>query len=132
MRESLRESEHLIRAALLFAAALVVFLVVRAALVPKDFGRYGHYRGDALGEVRAQATMFAGRTACEACHGALAAHAADPTTGKPALPDAGTICLLCHLQNVAKPEGFPQVDPKEHAGGAPCSTCHKPHHPAFS
>jgi hypothetical protein len=153
MRESLRDSQHLIRAALLFAAALIAFLVVRAALIPEDFGRFGHYRGDALGEARAQASMFAGRAACaechgdvadackggkherigcEACHGALAAHATDPTTTKPVRPDAGTICFVCHLQNVAKSEGFPQVDPKEHAGDESCVTCHKPHHPDFS
>jgi len=153
MWERLRESQHLVRAALLFAAVFILFLVARAALVPKDFGQLGHYRAGALGDARTHPLSFAGRAACgechgdvvearkggkherigcEACHGALASHAADPTAAKPAPPDAGTICLVCHLSNLAKPSGFPQVDPKEHAGGEACSTCHKPHHPDFS
>ena len=33
------------------------------------------------------------------------------------------------LNNVAKPKGFPMVDPAEHAKGDPCNTCHSPHHP---
>ena len=150
MRSALRDSSHLLRAAALFVALLGVFFVVRAMLVPEGFGDFGHYRAGALDDNRAGPMWFAGRSACadchadvveakqgskhqaigcEACHGALAAHASDPSAGKPVRPDARTVCLVCHLQNVAKPPQFPQVDPKEHAQGAPCSDCHEPHHP---
>ena len=56
------------------------------------------------------------RVACEACHGAQSVHASadDPAAAKPKLPDAKTLCLVCHQENVAKPKGFPQVNPKEH------------------
>ena len=150
MNSLFKETAHLFRAAALFAAGILVFLVVRAALVPKDFGELGHYRAGALVDARTRPMSFAGRAACEechgdvaevrkgskhagigceACHGALAAHAQDPTSVKPVLPDPAKLCLVCHADNVAKPAGFPHVDPKEHAGGEACTTCHKPHHP---
>ena len=31
----------------LFAAFIIVFLVVRKLLIPDSFGQFGHYRGDA-------------------------------------------------------------------------------------
>lgn len=153
MRNLLQDGRHLVRAAMLFAAVILAFLVVRSALVPEGFGKLGHYRAGALDDARAKPLLFAGRAACEechtdvvgarngskharvsceACHGAQADHAADPTRGKPARPDASAICLVCHQANVAKPEAFPQVDPKDHSGGEACSTCHKPHHPEIS
>ncbi len=142
--------EHLLRVLGLFAAGLVVFLVLKAFLVPASFGLYGHYRADSLEENRARPVSFAGhavcedchadvvearkkskheRVSCEACHGALARHAAgDESAGKPARPTAA-LCLTCHASNVAKPAGFPQVSPKDHAEPGTCLECHKPHSP---
>lgn len=147
-----RDSRHLLRAAMLFGAGILVFLVARAVLVPKDFGTLGHFREGAIADNRAREVSFAGRAACgdchsdivdarkgskhaqvgcEACHGALAAHASasDPSASKPVKPDPRKICLVCHLSNIAKPKGFPQVDPKDHGEGGACGDCHKPHHP---
>jgi hypothetical protein len=151
--ERFRDKEHLVRMAALFVAALGLFLVVRALLVPKGFGAYGHFRAGALKDNAARPLRFAGRAACadchddivqkrkgskhervgcEACHGALAVHAADPEKLAPQKPDGKTVCLVCHLENVAKPKGFPQVDPQEHGDGGPCTSCHNPHHPEIS
>ncbi len=150
MREFFRDAEHLFRLALLFLALLVIFLVARAALVPQGFGTYGHYRAGALVDARSRPLAFAGRAACldchddidavkktgkhagigcEACHGPLEAHVADPATVIPQKPDAKTLCVVCHLENLAKPRGFPQIDPKDHAGDDNCTKCHKPHAP---
>lgn len=150
MSHLFKDKEHLIRMAALFVVGIGVFVVARAVMVPDGFGDYGHFRAGALGDNRARPLGFAGRAACadchddvvearkgskhagvgcEACHGALADHAADPEQVKPQRPDAKTICLVCHLTNVAKPDAFPQVDPKEHGDGEPCGSCHQPHHP---
>jgi hypothetical protein len=150
MRHLLKDREHLVRLAGLFVAAVVLFLVVRAAAVPKGFGVLGHYRSGALGEVAARPASFAGRQACadchgdiadklhggkhagvgcEACHGPLAGHAADPGSVPGVKPEPRKLCPVCHMQNVAKPKAFPQVDVKEHAEGASCIDCHDPHHP---
>jgi Cytochrome c7 and related cytochrome c len=146
-----KHAAHLVRMAALFVAGVVVFLGLRALLVPKDFGLYGHYRAGALDDVRARDITFAGhetceachsdvaeartggkhaRIGCEACHGAQARHAGaeDPAAAKPQRPNA-QLCLTCHAQNVAKPRGFPQIEPKEHAEPGTCLTCHKAHRP---
>ena len=153
MRNFLKDREHLARMAALFLAGVVIFLIARALLVPKDFYEYGHFRTGALADNAARPMAFAGREACEschpdvvdvrkgsrhatlgceACHGALAKHADDPGRVKPVRPDARKVCLVCHRQDVAKPKGFKQVSPQEHMGGEPCSSCHKPHHPEMA
>jgi hypothetical protein len=129
-----------------------VFLVVRHFVVPKSFGQYGHYRGASMGEIAARPVQFAGHEACEACHtdvvekkkngkhaqvnceachGALAKHADDPSTVKPTLPDTAVLCARCHTASAAKPKGFPQVVPAEHSNGLPCESCHQPHSPGM-
>jgi hypothetical protein len=146
-----KDTEHLVRFALLFVVAFVVFLVLRHMVVPKSFGQYGHYRGAAIAEIAARPTHFAGHETCEtchtdvlqtkssgkhanvnceACHGPLANHAADPSVLPPKV-DVATLCIRCHTASAAKPKGFPQVDPEQHSAGVPCDTCHKPHSPAM-
>ncbi len=146
----LKDAEHLVRLAAAFAVVLVVFLLVRAHFVPKSFGEYGHYRGDALAELSSKPIFYAGHQACEechgdvlevkkagkhagvnceACHGPLAAHAADPASVVPQLPDTAVLCARCHEENIAKPKAFPQVVSKEHSGGVLCKNCHVPHSP---
>jgi hypothetical protein len=145
-----RDSGHLIRPALVLLAGLGLFLVVRAAVIPKGFGRYGHFRPAALDDIRQRPISFAGqdtcllchedqgkaraagkhaRVACEACHGALAQHADDPAAHTPKLPDVADLCRRCHEKDAAKPKGFPQVATAEHSGGVLCNTCHQPHNP---
>ena len=149
MRHLMKDKEHLVRMAGLFVGSIVLFVVVRGFMVPKDFGKYVHYRPGALDDNAKKAPVFAGKPAClechdevvakqkgskhasincEACHGELGKHAADPSV-KPVRPDAKKVCLVCHTANVAKPKKFPQVDPKTHMDGGACNECHQPHHP---
>ena len=154
MHELIRDREHLFRLALLFLAGFALFLVLRGLLVPEGFGEIGHYRVGALADNRDRQPVFAGQSACadchgdvadrkaagrhvtvgcEACHGPQAAHAGadDPSASRPEKPDLTNLCLVCHRPNVAKPAGFPSVDPKEHNPGASCHDCHEPHDPGI-
>ena len=152
-RTSFRDVEHLARVAALFLAGIVAFFTAQRLLVPKDFGRFGHYRPGALGDNAGRPNVFAGRAACEechtdaaevkkkgkhagvgceACHGALALHAADPTSSQPARPDARTLCVRCHASLVGRPATFPQIQPAEHVPeGASCIDCHVAHDPGL-
>jgi hypothetical protein len=146
----LKDTEHLLRMAGLFALGVLAFVVLRAVFVPVGFGELGHYRSGALADNRAHPMVFAGRDACadchddvvamrkggahvgigcEACHGALAAHAENPETAKAKRPDPRVTCLICHRPNVAKRAGFPQVEPSEHGEGQTCTSCHRAHNP---
>ncbi len=140
----------LARVGALFLLGLVGFAVLRALLVPAGFGRHGHYRAGALDDNANRALAHAGRAACldchadaadaarggphehvrcEACHGALARHAADPTEQKAVRPEPRVLCVRCHQANVARPATFPQIDAADHAGGESCTSCHKAHDP---
>ena len=48
-----KNAKHLFGLAGLFAIGLLAMLVARAVFVPKSFGKYGHYRGDAITEIAA-------------------------------------------------------------------------------
>jgi hypothetical protein len=150
MRNRFKDAEHLVRVVLVFLAGIVVFLMVRGMIVPKSFGQYGHYRGDALADIAARPLAYAGREACEACHqdiadlkktgkhagvgceachGPLEKHVEDPGAVVPVKPDTAVLCVKCHEANSAKPKKFPQVISKEHAGDTACGTCHQAHKP---
>lgn len=149
-RGTIRNIDHLIRLAAVFAVLFGVFLVVRALLVPADFGVYGHFRAGALDDVRALQPVHAGREACiechddvaevkaggahrgvgcEACHGAQGTHAADPSVSIPERPDPAVLCLRCHAYSAYRPTDFPQVVAEDHAMDEPCDACHLPHAP---
>jgi transcription elongation factor Elf1 len=146
-----KDAGHLFRFAGLFVLAFLVFLLIRGYVVPKSFGQYGHYRGNAIGEIAARPVHFAGHETCEvchsdvfdvkkngkhahvnceACHGPQAKHADDPASVTPQKLDTAVLCVRCHAASVAKPKGFPQVVAEEHSNGLPCETCHQPHNPA--
>ena len=151
MRSLFGHYGHLARVAVLFGAVVLVFVLVQGSLVPDDFGTYGHYRAGALDDNRKLPLVHAGRGSCvechvdvpeamaggthaaigcEACHGALAGHAADPAV-EPGRPAAAALCARCHALVAARPAGFPQVDVADHAAGEDCLTCHTAHNPGI-
>jgi predicted CXXCH cytochrome family protein len=150
LKTPFRDFEHLLRLAGIFAAGVLVFVLVRAMLVPADFGVYGHYRASALDDARARPIVHAGqaacadchgdvvatragaghvRVACEGCHGPAAAHAEAPDERKPLRPDGREICARCHAASTGKPRWYRTVAVQEHAGSEKCISCHQPHAP---
>jgi hypothetical protein len=147
-----QDAGHLFRLGAVFVIGFFLFFVLRGVLVPRSFGQYGHYRGEALAEAAAKPINYAGhqacegchteifetkkagkhvQVACESCHGPLASHADDPGSVQPVKLDATSLCPRCHTANLAKPKTFPQVQPQEHSSGMACDTCHRPHTPAM-
>ena len=153
-RRTLRDAEHLVRLALLFLAGALVFLGIRAYFVPAGFGELGHFRTGALQDMRNRPLHFAGRNSCgeadchedvtaalaadsharvgcESCHGALAAHAADPEIAEAAAVEELDLCSRCHASNPARPASFTQqVEIEPHREESPCSECHPAHEPS--
>jgi len=151
MRKLFHDSQHLVRMAGLFVIGTTAFFVVRAMMIPDDFGVYGHFRAGAIDDNARRVLAYAGREACaecheeefdtvggnrhagvhcESCHGPLAAHAADPMAELVELPKIEQLCLRCHSKSTARPAFFPQVD-SEHSEGESCDACHQSHQPAF-
>lgn len=149
-RHLFKDKEHLVRMAGIFAVGIVLFLALQAAFIPKSFGLYGHYRAGAITDEAKKPRVYAGRASCarchapqveaksankhaglgcEACHGPLIEHAANPARMKPAKLDAKSLCPVCHEMNAARPKWFKQVKSVEHSSGEACDTCHQPHAP---
>jgi ribosomal protein L37AE/L43A len=149
MKKSVKDFEHLVRLAALFAAGLLFFVVLRAEFIPADFGKYGHYRPGAINDVAAKPMAYAGRTrctechddevkeaapakhkviSCETCHRALLKHADDPAVDVPKV-GGPALCLRCHAANTGKPAHQPTVVAKDHSDEDTCVSCHKPHDP---
>lgn len=147
-----KDVEHLLRLAGLFLAGVLIFIIVRGALVPDDFGALGHYRAGALASNRDKPVVHAGQAACvgchvdvaevragslhaplgcEGCHGPLGAHASAQDDRKPVRPEGRDLCLRCHAANAGRPAWFRTVVATEHAGEERCITCHRPHAPAL-
>lgn len=136
--------------AIIFAAALVGLILIRYLLVPPTFGKYGHYRANAVDDVAALPIVYAGvevcrdchddiyelkmnsnhrGVSCEVCHGPAAGHVEAPDEITPDAPRGRTLCPLCHDFDGARPTGFPQILADRHNPGKPCMTCHEPHNP---
>lgn len=130
--------------------AVAGFVGMRAMFVPESFGVFGHYRADAIEDVKKLPISYAGSkacgdchtdeaqvkaggfhrgVACEVCHGPAAAHMEDPGAIKPSAPRDRGLCPLCHNYSPSRPTGFPQILTSQHNPGKPCMTCHKPHDP---
>ena len=62
------DAEHLLRLAVLAVLVVGMLLLLRYTLTPPSFGKYGHYRGDAQGEMAKQPIKHAGAKACGTCH----------------------------------------------------------------
>lgn len=150
MKRLMRDASHLLRLAAVLLAGVMAFLLIRWVLVSPDFGKFGHYRAQAIEANRARPLTHAGRQACaachddveqsrqggahaaigcEACHGPLAKHAEDPAQFTITKPDPTRLCARCHEADAAKPKPFPQVVVGDHMGGGACNACHKPHNP---
>lgn len=141
------------RLALLFALLIVMFLTLKHFATPKTFGEFGHYRGAALGEIKAKVPEYSGQKACaechqdmtdlkaahehatlscETCHGPGRVHisSTDSVVVLPKIPNTREFCSICHTKNAARlAQNIKQIDVKDHNQGELCTKCHNPHSP---
>ncbi len=154
----MKDINHLIRGGILALLAIVGFTVVRFLTLPESWGKYGHYRANAVTEEMAKEPRYQGAETCkkchsaryeewnsgkhgvvncENCHGQAKEHTAKPGKKTIAIDRSMDLCLMCHRKLPARPHDFaetpqPQIDPEEHLkgkGDLKCFNCHKVHHP---
>jgi len=142
--------DQIIRIGAIFIILLLILIVVRYLLVPKTFGKEGHYRADALIEEASKGIKYVGAEACNDCHSDIAEskassyhknlscevchepavkHVENPTEIKPVKPMNREDCVKCHAYLASRPTGFPQIIEKTHNPGQACISCHDPHEP---
>ena len=148
---------HVWRPLFVVIGIVVLILLARIVLVPKDFGigergyMYAWHRQSNEEEWKQFKVKYQGREyckdchidkymktmgtphkiiQCEGCHGPAIDHPADPP--KLAIDRSREQCLRCHF-----PLSYPTsdrskikgIDPDKHNPGMECSTCHNPHKP---
>ncbi|MBI3696810.1 MAG: hypothetical protein HY238_18485 [Acidobacteria bacterium] len=142
--------QQISRLSIVFGVLLLALVLARHFLIPKSFGKIGHYRAAAVDAIAARKIKYAGHqacascheeivklhddrrhrnVACEVCHGPAAAHVEAPTEIRLPAPKQRGYCPLCHGYDPSRPTGFPQIDPVSHNPLKPCITCHNPHAP---
>ena len=141
---------QIVRIVILTIGIVGSYVVARQIFMPKSFGQYGHYRGDAISENAAREPHYGGQkscnechsevlvkvakfehktVSCESCHGPNKAHGDDPDH-KDAVKLSSDHCLRCHEFNAARPVFLKQVESKKHyADKGKCAECHIAHQP---
>lgn len=148
---------HIWRPFYLALCIVLLILIVRAFVVPQDFGiqergyMYGWHRLGNEQEWKHVAVKYRTSAYCKECHGAIWAdlqrspHARimcenchGPALGHPQDPPTLTInrkrtlCLRCHSRLPYKTSGrgaIRGIDPETHNPEAECVLCHYPHNP---
>ena len=69
MRRLFQMPPQVFRIVLLAVGIVVCYSIARYFLTPATFGEYGWYRGAALVELATRDPVYAGKKACEECHG---------------------------------------------------------------
>ena len=150
---------HVFRPLAIIVALVVLILVARLFIVPKDFGvgergyMYGWHRAGNENEWKAFPVKYNFSSGyckdchgdnyeglmksphaiipCEDCHGPVRDHPSDPP--KLAIDTSRAQCLRCHSPLPYPSSGRAEirgVDPEAHNTGVECS-CHDPHKPAL-
>ncbi len=101
--------EQVTRLSILLFIIIVAFVFARSALVPPDFGKYGHYRASAVDEIISQEIKYAGHVICYDCHDDVA----DTKSGG---YHKNVSCEVCHgpaALHIDDPEEFVLEAPRE-------------------
>jgi len=145
-----RFPEHVIRLGVVVVLFLGSVVAIRSFVVPASLKEKGYHRTSTMEREAARPLHYAGADvcrdchdaqyqvksggyhrmlACETCHGPAKSHADDPSTGTPPAPRTRDFCPQCHAYDLARPTGFPQINPITHNPMQACYTCHDPHDP---
>jgi hypothetical protein len=148
---------HVLRPLFVVIGLVVIVLIARLFIVPKDFGvhergyMYGWYRKSNEEDWKAVKVKYQGREyckdchsdkyamimktshaiiQCENCHGPAIEHPSDPP--KLEIDRSRQQCLRCHFPLPYPTSGranIKGIDPEKHNPDIECSMCHNPHKP---
>jgi hypothetical protein len=148
---------HVLRPLLVVIGIVILILLARTVLVPKDFGigqrgyMYGWHRHGNEEDWKNFKVKYMGKEyckdchtdkydsinktphkiiPCEDCHGPAIDHPSDPP--KLAIDKSRAQCLRCHYPLPYPTSGRAKlrgIDPDKHNPDIECSTCHNPHNP---
>lgn len=143
--------KQITRLLIAFTLFVGLFLIIRHYLTPKSFGKYGHYRADALEDIASNDLNYADINACikchtafdslkksgahkfincQTCHGPGNKHILNPKKDMLVKPNTRAFCARCHYKMAGRlSSAVMQVDTAKHNTKKKCTLCHNPHSP---
>lgn len=134
-----------------FIVFVGIFILIQRYLTPDSFGKYGHYRANAIEDNKISTSYYKGEEKCTSCHQEAFdlkdsdLHAeikceschipkidifTDCEVMPPIVEGTNEFCAICHAVNPGRlKRGVPQLDFKEHKADRNCIECHNPHAP---
>jgi len=133
-----------------FVLFVSVFILIQNSLTPDSFGKYGHYRADAIDDNKISTSYYKGEencttchedifdlkfndlhsgVNCESCHSPKINASVECEVMPPVIEGTLKLCAQCHETNYARIKIVPQLNFKEHEEGRNCIECHNPHAP---
>lgn len=144
-------SKIIFRLFLSFVVFVSVFILVQRFLTPDSFGKYGHYRANAIDDAKVITSYYKGEEKCaschqdiydlkdsdlhseincESCHMPKISASTECEVLPPIVKGSIEFCGQCHAMNVGRlKRGVPQLDIEEHKGNQNCIECHNSHAP---
>jgi ribosomal protein S27AE len=144
--------KQVIRLLIAFVIFVSLFLLARYLLVPKSFYKLGHYRADAIDDIKNLEAKYSDSLTCrkchktedsikmggvhhgincQTCHGPGYKHVIDPKKNPLTKHTDREFCGKCHNENAARPAFIKQVNLLKHNTKSKCIVCHNPHSPGF-
>lgn len=139
------------RLVLSFVVFVSLFILIQNIVTPDSFGKYGHYRANAIDDNKMIPSFFKGEdectkchqdifdskfedlhsgVRCESCHAPKITTSTDCKVSPPIVNGTIDFCAQCHATNAGRlKKGVPQLDFKEHYEKQNCIECHNPHAP---
>lgn len=147
------------RLLLSFIVFVGIFMVIQDYLTPESFGKYGHYRANAIDDNKLPIPQFKGEEKCASCHEAIydlksetiefdneeyilhstlkceTCHTPkiDANTEckvmPPTLESTRKMCAQCHSYQVSRKNKIKMIDLSDHNPEKNCIECHNPHKP---
>jgi len=134
-----------------FVVFVGVFILIQQYLKPDSFGKYGHYRANAINDAKLIPLKYKGEKKCTTCHQDIydlkysdlhdavsceSCHipkilATDACKiNPPKVEGSNEFCGQCHAINAGRlKKGPPQLDFKDHYEKQNCIDCHNSHAP---
>ena len=133
-----------------FVVFVGIFILIQRFLTPDSFGKYGHYRANAIDDNKISTSYYKGEEKCTSCHQEVydlksedvhdgvsceSCHVPkiDISTECEVMPPKVEgdlkLCAQCHETNFGRLKKAPQLDFKEHEEGQNCIECHNVHAP---
>ncbi|HEX5742637.1 MAG TPA: multiheme c-type cytochrome [Flavobacteriaceae bacterium] len=142
-----------------FIVFVGIFMIIQDFLTPESFGKYGHYRANAIDDNKLVPSQYKGeekcaschediydlksetmefdddeyilhsKLRCETCHTPKISADTECKIMPPKLESTRKMCGQCHSYQISRKNKIKMIDLADHHKEMNCIECHNPHKP---